>query len=235
MAEKKLTRKELLKEPDEFLTTTGAVIKFVRENPKTAIIGCTIVVACLLAVLGYFAYQKYGNVASHEQFEKAFEEYQALERAPQPATGEQLDQLAAKFAAVARDYPTFPAGEMALLYEGHVLYNKKDFTGALERYTKMQGTSMVKTGLGPLVLYHIAMTRMAMNDYEQAALIFDQLSKDTNSPYRREAYAAIARIYESSGKNKEAVQAYRQYLKMFPEAPDAAFVKARIAELSVQS
>jgi hypothetical protein len=33
-------------------------------------------------------------------------------------------------------------------------------------------------------------------------------------------------------KNKEAVQAYRQYLKMFPEAPDAAFVKARIADLT---
>ena len=75
---------------------------------------------------------------------------------------------------------------------------------------------------------------MALDDYEQAVLIFDQLSKDTNSPYRREAYASIARIYELMNKNKEAVQAYRQYLKIFPEAPDAAFVKSRIADLSKQ-
>jgi len=34
------------------------------------------------------------------------------------------------------------------------------------------------------------------------------------------------------GKNKEAVQAYRQYLKMFPQAPDAPFVRTRIADLS---
>ncbi len=234
MAEKRVTRKELLKEPDEFLTTTAAAIKFVRENPKTTIIGCIIVVACLLAVLGYFAYQKYGNLASHEKFEKIFQEYQALDLSPQPPSEDQLNLLAARFAELARDYPSFPAGELALLYEGHVLYKKKDFKGALDCYTKMQGTSMARTGLGPLILYHIAMTRMALNEYEQAAQLFDQLSKDTNSPYRREAFAAIARIYESTGKNKEAVQAYRQYLKMFPEAPDAAFVKARIAELSVQ-
>lgn len=234
MAEKKLTRKELLKEPDEFLTTTGEIIRFVRENPKTTVIGSLVVIACALAVAGYFAYQKYGNQTSHEAFEKTYREYRALEQSPQPPTDEQWDQLAAKFAALARDYPSFPSGEMAILYEGHVLYKKKDFKGALDRYTKMQNTSLIKRGLGPLVLYHIAMTRLAMNDYEQAAAILDQLSKDTSSPYRREAYVAVARIYESMGKNKEAVQAYRQYLKMFPEAPDAAFVKARIAELSVQ-
>jgi regulator of sirC expression with transglutaminase-like and TPR domain len=37
------------------------------------------------------------------------------------------------------------------------------------------------------------------------------------------------------GKNKEAVQAYRQYLKMFPEAPDAAYVKGRISEIAKQA
>jgi predicted negative regulator of RcsB-dependent stress response len=234
LAEKKLTRKELLKEPDEFLTTTGEVFRFVRANPKTIVFGCLVVVACALAVAGYFAYQKYGNQTSHELFEKDYQEYQALEHSAQTPTDEQWDQLAAKFATLAKEYPSFPAGEMALLYEGHVLYKKKDFKGALDRYTRMQSTNLIKSGLGPLVLYHIAMTRMAMNDYEQAAVILEQLSQDTNSPYRREAYVAVARIYESMGKNKEAVQAYRQYLKMFPEAPDASFVKARIAELSVQ-
>jgi len=34
MAGKKITRKQLLKEPDEFITTTGKVIRFFRENQK---------------------------------------------------------------------------------------------------------------------------------------------------------------------------------------------------------
>jgi tetratricopeptide (TPR) repeat protein len=81
-------------------------------------------------------------------------------------------------------------------------------------------------------MYHKAMTLIAMKRYEPAVLILDEFSKNNDSPYRREAYASIAQIYEAMGKNKEAVQTYKQYLKMFPTAPDAALVKARIARLS---
>ena len=109
---------------------------------------------------------------------------------------------------------------------------KKDYRGALDRYTRMKTTGLVEKGLGSLVLYHIAMTRQALKEYEGALSLFDQLSKDTNSPYRREAVASIAGIYEAMGKTKEAAQTYRQYLKMFPEAPDAPYIKARIADLS---
>jgi outer membrane protein assembly factor BamD (BamD/ComL family) len=89
----------------------------------------------------------------------------------------------------------------------------------------------VASGLDSLVMYHLAMTRLAMKDYEPAKQLFDQLSKDIRSPYRREAFAAIAGIYEAMDKKKEAVQAYRQYLKMFPKAPDEAYIKARMATL----
>jgi tetratricopeptide (TPR) repeat protein len=75
---------------------------------------------------------------------------------------------------------------------------------------------------------------MALKDFEKAMNIFEQLSKDVNSPYRREAYSSIARIYEMMDKKKEAAQAYKQYLKVFPEAPDADFVKAKISQLLAQ-
>ena len=234
MAAKKITRKELLKEPDEFISISAKVIAYSRQNPKKVVMGVVIVVACLLAVMSFYAYQRHGKLASLELFDRAFQEYQMMESSSQAPTNEQLDKLFEEFEVIARDYASFPAGEMALLYSGHVLYKKGDFSRALDRYTKMQSTSLAKDGLSPLILYHIAMTRLALKDYEQAIVLFDQLSKDTNSPYRREAHAAIARIYETLGKDKEAVQAYRQYLKMFPEAPDAALVKSKIAELSIR-
>jgi len=232
VAEKRVTRKELLKEPDEFMTTTGEVIRYVRENPRVVSIAGVIALVCLLAVFGFFTYKKQQQTRSHELFEKAAGDYEALMRGPAPASPQQLDALFERFDLIAKDYPSLPAGEMALLYSGHVLYQKKDYAGALERYTRLQSSSLSKSGLEPLALYHIATTRFALKEYEEAKRLFEDLAKDTNSPYRREAYASVARIYEAMNKNKEAVQAYRQYLKMFPEAPDAAFVKARIADLA---
>ena len=54
MAGKKITRKQLLKEPDEFITTTGKVIRFFRENQKQMTLGGIILGAVLAAgILGY--------------------------------------------------------------------------------------------------------------------------------------------------------------------------------------
>jgi predicted negative regulator of RcsB-dependent stress response len=235
LAAKKITRKELLKEPDEFITTSAQMIEYTRQNPKQVLIITVIVICVILAAVGFYTYQRQAKLASHDLFEKALTDYHTLGMSRKAPTDEQLGKLLEEFETIVKQYPSYAAGEMALLYTGHVLYKKGDFTGALDRYMKMQTASLAKAGLAPLILYHIAMTRFALKDYDQAIVMFDQLSKDTNSPYRREAHAAIARIYEASGKNKEAVQAYRQYLKMFPEAPDAAFVKSRIAELSAQA
>lgn len=232
MVEKKITRKELLKEPDEFLTTTGQVVRYVRENPRLVTIGGVLAVIAVLIALGVNSYLNQREVRSHELFDGAQREYETAMRSQAPVTSENLDKLLTRFEEIAKDYPSLPAGEMAVLYSGHVLYKKEAYQGALDQYTKMQSSVLVKGGLGPLVMYHVAMTQLALKDYDQALTLFDQLSKDINSPYRREAHAAIARIYEMTGKNKEAVQAYRQYLKMFPEAPDAVFIKTRLADLS---
>jgi predicted negative regulator of RcsB-dependent stress response len=234
VAEKKISRKELLKEPDEFLTTTAQVINYTRQNPRQITIGIIVVAVCLAAALGYLGIRKHQEAQSLLLFDKAFRQYHEVVDSPAPPTPENLDKLLAAFQHVVQEYKSYAVGDQAQLYCGHVLYQKGDFKGALERYESLQSSTLAKKGLEPLVLYHMAMTRFALKDYEQAQNLFTQLSKDTDSPYRREAFAAIAHIYESMGKHKEAVQAYKQYLKMFPEAPDAAFIRARLADLSVK-
>lgn len=234
MAEKKISRKELLKEPDEFLTTSAKAVMYAQENPRRVVFGAAVILVCVLVAAGLYLVRKNQETKSERLFDQAFQQYQAITFAPEEPSAEKLDKILSEFELVAKDYSSLPAGEMAVLYSGHVLYRKKDFKGALEMYERMQSTKIARTGLEALVLYHMAMTRFALKDYEKAEALFTQLSKDPNSPYRREAFAAIARIYESMAKNKEAAQAYKQYLKMFPEAPDAAFIRARLAELSAQ-
>lgn len=231
---KKLTRKELLKEPDEFISTSASVVQYIQANPRTVGIGVAVFLVCVLAAAGLYGYDQYRKSKSHELFRKAYLQYQSAVASAEPVSEETWDELFQQFDSVAKDYGSLLAGEVSLLYSGHVLYAKQDYKGALERYTRMKSTDLVKNGLGSLVLYHLAMTNLAMKKYDSAVLFFDQLSKDTKSPYQRQALASIADIYEAMGKVKEAVQAYRQYLKMFPQAPDAAYVKSRIAALSVR-
>lgn len=232
MAEKKISRKELLKEPDEFLTYTGIALQYIREHPRQATAAGIAVVLVILCGLGFYYYQHYRERKSHELLQQAIKAYEAITQVDRQLPTEKLDQLLASFDYIAATYPSLLAGEQATLYAGHVLYLKKDYVRALEKYQRLQASSLARKGLAALIFYHIGRTYLAMNEYDKAVLIFDQLAKDPDCPYRREAYGSIARIYEMMNKKKEAVQSYRQYLKIFPEAPDAAFVKSRIEELS---
>ena len=234
MADKKPKRKELLKEPDEFITWSAIAVEFARSNYRSMVIGISIFVFVGLLLLGYFAYRNHRQTASHEGLESALREYGNLSSLMDDKTTAQQDQVFNSLDKISKDYGDLPTGEIALLYSAHILYNKGDFKGALERYNRFQSSSLAVQSLGPLALYNIAQSYMALKDFEKAMNIFEQLSKDVNSPYRREAYSSIARIYEMMDKKKEAAQAYKQYLKVFPEAPDADFVKAKISQLLAQ-
>jgi predicted negative regulator of RcsB-dependent stress response len=232
LVEKKISRRDLLQEPDEFITASGALVKFARERPRVIALGCALIFAAAIAATGLYTYWNHRISASNEKFMLAQANYKQAAFALSAPSSRTLDELFAEFDAIARDYSSLVAGERALLYSAHVLFMKKDYQGALERYTQMKSTSIVKKGLGDLVMYHIAMTRLAMKEYEAAKEIFARLSADAESPYRREACMSIAAIYEANDKKKEAVQEYNQYLKAFPMAPDASYVQSRIADLS---
>jgi predicted negative regulator of RcsB-dependent stress response len=234
VADKRISRKELLNEPDEFISFSARVIAQVQDNPRIIVMTIGLAVVIVLAVLGGYSYHHHQGTRSHELFMRALDEYSEAMRTPEQVKPEKLDELFKSFDRLATDYRSTTAGEMALLYTGHVSYAKKDYSGALDRYQRMQATKFAREGYEELVLYNVAQTKMELKDYDGATAIFKRLSQDNDSPYRREAYASIARIYELTNKQMEAVQAYRQYLKIFPEAPDAPFVKARIADLSVQ-
>jgi predicted negative regulator of RcsB-dependent stress response len=232
VAKAKISRKELLKEPDEFITTSGKVMEFARANPRTVILASILVVVAIAAAIGLYSYLQYQRDTSHQLFLEAYANYKIQTSKSEDIPKDKLQIVFEEFDSVATNYGSYLGGELALLYSGHVLYRMKDLKGALERYQKMKSTKLAEEGLENLVMYHVAMTYLAMKEYESARPLFEQLAVNTDSPYSREAHASIAAIYEALGKKKEAIQAYRQYLKMFPKAPDAAYVKSRIADLS---
>ncbi|MFH0958642.1 MAG: tetratricopeptide repeat protein [Pseudomonadota bacterium] len=234
MAEKKPKRKELLNEPDEFITWSAIAVEYARNNYRSMVMGACAVVVVGLLLLGYFAYRNHRQTTSHEILESALREYSAISGLPDDKITDQQDRVFDSLDKISKDYGDLPSGEIALLYSAHMLYSKGDFQGALDRYKKFQSSGIAMQSLGPLALYNIAQSYMALRDFEKAMASFDQLSKDVNSPYRREAYSSIARIYEMMNKKKEAAQAYKQYLKVFPEAPDADFVKTKISQLLAQ-
>ena len=91
MAEKKVTRKELLKEPDEFLTLTGKSILYFKQNPRQVTLAAVILVVCGAVAFGFYSYNTYQEKQSHEMFQKTLVEYYAVVQPEAAASSDKLD------------------------------------------------------------------------------------------------------------------------------------------------
>jgi len=202
VAEKKPKRKELLKEPDEFITWSATVVAFARSNPRAIAIGVSVVVLIALVSLLYYGYENRRQATSHETLETAVRAYESLAVSADSQNSSEQDKLLNVFDQISKEYGNLPTGEISLLYSGHILFKKGAYNEALDKYNQFQSSDLARRGLGSLALYNVAESYMALKDYEKAINLFEQLTRDINSPYRREAYSSIARIYEMMGKKK---------------------------------
>ena len=64
MAKTRLTRKQLLKEPDEFITLTGRTIQWSRQNAKALLLCGVALLVAMAAVSGYLYYNQNRETAA---------------------------------------------------------------------------------------------------------------------------------------------------------------------------
>jgi tetratricopeptide (TPR) repeat protein len=73
---------------------------------------------------------------------------------------------------------------------------------------------------------------IARQDYETAIAYLNRVLNMPPGTYSQEAQELIGIVREQLGETKRAQAEYELYLKLYPDSPDAARVKARIASLS---
>ncbi len=109
----KQTRKELLNEPDEFITATAAATRWINENLKSVLITLTVMAVVIGGGSGYYAWY---NASENTAMSKYY-----------AASGDE-----AKTQAVADEYAGTRAGKMALLRLADLAYAQAEYTKAIE-------------------------------------------------------------------------------------------------------
>ena len=112
MAAKKISRKELLKGPDEFLTISSrAVIFFKDHSTQFSYLGVGIVVLICI-YLGINTYMKYVNKKGQTAYNEAY--YALTQNQNSDATKEDLKQPVELFEKVTKKYGLSKASRLAL-------------------------------------------------------------------------------------------------------------------------
>ena len=206
--QKRVTRKQLLKEPDEFITTTGRIIGWARQYTKQAAYAAGAFFLFLVVIAGY---RYFSNSAENKAFlllDQAVGNYED--------TKSGMDALAAyesareDFEYIIRKYDNTEGGKLATVVFAGISYDADDVERAIQLYeaalTYFRSDSTYQNFLWSGLGYAYEKkqdVRMAVSCFEKIAGGEDPVVKDI-------ALFNMGRLYHKLGETAKSNQAYER-------------------------
>ena len=226
MAKKRVTRKQLLKEPDEFITTTGKLIAWGRENSRQLIGGGCVFLGLVILIAAYSYYQEKQSNAALALYNRAMAGYEAAGGAKQPAAA--LAAVKPDLERLTTEFGGQPAGKLGRIMYGHfsLAAHARDeavalYTAALEDFgTDPSLANFIHNGLGAAYSQK-GEFQTAIEHYKKVVESASPVLKDT-------ALFHLGRLYDALGQEEESRQAYQQLSTDFPKSIFTEMVKDKI-------
>lgn len=227
MAKKRVTRKQLLKEPDEFITTTGKLISWAKDNLQTLIIGTVGFFIFIIGISIYGYVQQNRFDAAQLMFSQAVTKYQT--EAEKKNESEALAAVSADFDKLIESYGGQPAGQLGRVFYGHISLAAKDYDQAITHYEKALVNIDTDTSITNIVLNGLAMAYHQIGEYPKAIEKYRKIADGTDSMLKDAALFNLGKLYEQIGKSEESKKAYQQLRDDFPGSMYSSIAREKAA------
>jgi tetratricopeptide (TPR) repeat protein len=214
MAKKRVTRKQLLKEPDEFITTTGKLIAWAKDHSQGLIIGAVGFFILIIGISIYGYVQQNRSDAAQLMFSQAMTKYQT--EAEKKSEGEALVAVSADFEKLIDSYGGQPAGQLGRVLYGHINLAAKVYDQAITHYEKAMVNIDADGSIANIVINGLAMAYQQKGEYPKAIEKYRKIADGTDSMLKDAALFNLGKLYELIGKSEESKKAYQQLHDDFP-------------------
>lgn len=230
MPAKKISRKKLLKEPDEFISITARTIQFFRTYQRQILRSAIIVLIAVAAVAGGFYYLRWQEgkaLAIQDQALKLYQEaYRSSLENPGTEKKEDFRKALDKFQEALSAYKWGRTAQIAELYLGNCYFGLKEYDQAQTAYSRC-----LEGPFRPIALNGLAYSFEAKGDYNKARENFEKSSDNPDNPFQLESMLGTARCYEALNQKPKALEAYQKALAQFSKSTMAEFIRWKVNEL----
>jgi tetratricopeptide (TPR) repeat protein len=226
MAKGAATRKQLLKEPDQFITFSGKLIAYGRTHLKTILIGAGSILVLLLVVATVRQISSRNENIASERVEKAVAKYSAALQDTDPNTA--YDRVKTDFNDIFDNYGSKNAVKIARIIYGDISFNAGDADTAISMYTKALDDFSQSPALKNIVLSGLGHAYILKNEYPQSIRYFETISTDRESTMKSGSLFNLAWLYEATGQKEKSTALYEQLLADFPDTMYGDLVREKI-------
>lgn len=211
---KKLTRKELLKGPDEFMTFSERAVRYVQEHTQPFIYAGVTIAVLILGYLGVSWYMDYEDKRGQELYNQA---YYALRTSE--ALGDKPEDPAVPadlFRRVSSDHRFARVSGLALPQLASLEFREGRLDEAIKLYHKFKEQSRRNKSYVGMASLGLAACFEAKEEYDAAVQELTPISRDPEAFLREQALARLVRLHRLNGQPEKAQDAHNKLAEAFP-------------------
>jgi tetratricopeptide (TPR) repeat protein len=228
MAKKlKKTRKELLKEPDEFITISGKLIGFIVEHKNQITYALGLIVALALIFSGYRFFSIRSENKASALLDQGLAKYEKFKNDKQPVVA--YDQVSADFQLILDKYGNKKNGKIARLTYANICYKAGKYEQAIELYKKSLKDFEKHPTIHNQVVGSLGYAYEQQADYASAISYFEPLSSTPDTIMRGEALYHLGWLYDKLGQTEKSKEAYKKIVSDHQDFIYIDLVKERMS------
>ncbi len=226
MAKSKISRKKLLKEPDEFITFTGRLIEFIKVN-QNKLIGAVAVISIVLVATSTIRYFSAKNEAEASlALAKAQNKYTEAISNESPENA--LQKVEGDFKKILDEYSGKNAGKRARLILGDIYFDAGKFDQAIELYKVSLNDWNNFPAIKNIILSSLGYAYEGKNELETALTYYEKINNSSYSSQKAIATYNMGRIYENLGKEDKSLESFKSVDKNYPNFIYSQIIKTKI-------
>jgi tetratricopeptide (TPR) repeat protein len=216
MAAKKKTRKQLLKEPDEFITFTGKAITFVTGYQKQISYMLFTIVAVALIFFGYRFFAQRAETKAFTLLGQTQSKYDTLIKTSSETAA--YSQVSEAFQSIIKKYGGNAGGKLARVIYANISYDARQYEKAIALYKQSLSDFKDDKFVYNMILSDLGHAYQRVEDGQNAAAYFEKAASAPDSPIREEALFNLGLMYEKLGEAAKSQKTLQEILNNHPDS-----------------
>ena len=214
MTKKRVTRKQLLKEPDEFITFSNRMIKFGVAYKQQLMIGVGVFCAAVLIFVGMQYVFGRSQAKAFSLLENAIAGYdRALaQNGPEKA----LDVVAADFDLILKKYGSNAGGRLARVTFAQYYYA----AGQPDRAITLYETALADFNEDPvyraMIVGGLGYAYTLKGDLQKAISNFEQVVSGSAAGLKGDALFNLGLLYAQTGQKDKSIESFKRISEEYP-------------------
>ncbi len=225
---KKVSRKELLKEQDEFTSLSARAILYFRENQKIFKVLGVIILAVVVAYMGYNAYFRLQNKRAQEAYNRAYYALAGQEAAEE--TREDDTSPETYFKEVVEDFGMSRLKSLASAELAYLKFRENAFDEALSHYQAFLQAIPEDSTYEPMARLALASCFEAKGEWTAGIDSLNALLSGPDDFFKEQALLNLARLYRRADREDKARETLKTYVETFGDSPFLSLAKAYLGE-----